>query len=172
MRTALDRLYSGGLFLAAICMTIAAVAVVLQILGRLVNVLVPSVPELAGFLLGTTIFLALAGTQRLGEHIRVTVLLERVNDRVHHALEIVYRAAALPIVGMLTWYLAWLAYDSWDFGDRSAGMIGIPYWIPQSVMAFGALLLTIRFLDELVQIVQRGHLEPDIKSSDSELSAS
>ena len=172
MRTALDRLYSIGLFLAAICMTLAALAVVMQILGRLVNVLVPSVPELAGFLLGTTIFLALAGTQRLGEHIRVTVLLERVNDRVRRTLEIVYRAAALPIVAMLTWYLAWLAYDSWDFGDRSAGMIGIPYWIPQAVMGFGALLLTIRFLDELVQIVQRGHLESDVKSSESELSAS
>lgn len=172
MRTVLDRLYSFGLVLAAICMTIAAVAVVAQILGRLVNVLVPSVPELAGFLLGTTIFLALAGTQRLGEHIRVTVLLERVSDRVHRVLEIIYHVVALPVIAMLTWYLAWLAYDSWDFGDRSAGMVGIPYWIPQSVMAFGALLLTVRFVDELFQIVLRGHLEPDVKSSDSELSVS
>jgi len=172
MRRSLDLVYMVGLWLAAFSMVAAAVLVIIQIIGRLAGVLIPSVPELAGFLLGTTIFLALAGTQRVGEHIRVTLVVERLGSLWGWILEVLYRIAGLPLLALLCWYMGWLAYDSWDFGDRSAGMIGIPYWIPQSMMCFGILLLCIRFVDELIQLLTARRLELDVKSSDTELSAS
>ena len=172
MRKSFDLLYAAGLWLAAFSMVAAAVMVIIQIVGRLAGFLIPSVPELAGFLLGTTIFLALAGTQRVGEHIRVTLVIERLGPFWGWAFEVLYRFAGLPLLGMLCWYMGALAYDSWDFGDRSAGMIGIPYWVPQLMMSFGVLLLCIRFIDELIQLLTAGRLEVDVKSSDAELSAS
>lgn len=153
----LRRLYAVGAVLSAVCLVTAGFLVVLQIVGRLAGFLVPSVPELAGFLLGATIFLALADTQRLGEHIRVTVLFERAGTRLTKVLEIVYRLVGLVLLGMLAWYMLQLTLESWEFNDRSAGMIGIPYWIPQSAMTFGVAMLCVRFLDELLHLLLLGH---------------
>jgi TRAP-type C4-dicarboxylate transport system permease small subunit len=172
MRKVLDILYSGGLYLAAVCLVTAAALVIVQIVGRLAGLLVPSVPELAGFLLGATIFLALAGTERADEHIRVTLLLEKAGPRLRRTLEILYRLVGIVLTAILTWYMAWLAYDSWDFGDKSAGMIGIPYWIPQSAMTIGAMLLLIRFVDELVLELTVGKIGDGPKDPLSDLGAS
>lgn len=157
----LRRLYSIGAALSGLCLVSAGILVVLQIVGRMAGVLVPSVPELAGFLLGATIFLALADTQRLGEHIRVTVLFERAGRRVTYALEVLYRIVGLLILSGLAWFMLRLAYESWEYNDRSAGMIGIPYWIPQSAMTLGVILLCIRFADELVHLLVLGHAGED-----------
>jgi TRAP-type C4-dicarboxylate transport system permease small subunit len=172
MRKAFDLLYAAGLWLAAFSMVAAAVLVIIQIVGRLAGFLVPSVPELAGFLLGATIFLALAGTQRVGEHIRVTLVIERLGPVWAWLFEVLYRLIGLPLLVMLCWYMGALAYDSWDFGDRSAGMIGIPYWMPQLMMSIGVLLLCLRFIDELIQLLIAGRVEMNVKISDAELGAS
>lgn len=168
----LRKIYAVGSVLAAICLVSAGVLVVLQIVGRLIGVLVPSVPELAGFLLGATIFLALADTQRLGEHIRVTVLFERVGPRIAYVLDVLYRVAGTVMLSCLTWYMVQLAYDSWEYNDKSGGMIGIPYWIPQSAMAFGVVLLSVRFVDELVQLLLRGELVEEVRPSSDGFGAS
>lgn len=167
----LRRLYSIGAVLSGLCLVSAGILVVLQIVGRLIGILVPSVPELAGFLLGATIFLALADTQRLGEHIRVTVLFERTGKRLTYALEILYRVVGLLILSGLAWFMLNLAFESWEYNDRSAGMVGIPYWIPQSAMTLGVILLCIRFADELVHLVVLGHAGED-RTGASDLGAS
>jgi TRAP-type C4-dicarboxylate transport system permease small subunit len=63
-------------------------------------------------------------------------------------LELVYRLVGAAVVAFLAYNLVWLSYDSWDFGDRSAGLVGIPVWIPQAAMVVGAVLLCVRFLEE------------------------
>src|SRR6266581_1736957 len=85
MRRALDRLYAFALWLAAGCLLGIAVLVALQIAGRLLDgtlvlfglsragLIVPSLDEIAGYLLAAASFLALAGTLKAGAHIRTTM---------------------------------------------------------------------------------------------------
>ena len=67
----------------------------------------------------------------------------------------------------MTWKTVGLVHDSWRFGDLSPGLLAIPFWIPQSVMLAGCVILTIAFLDETV-LVLRGQ-KPGFASGDGEL---
>ena len=152
----LKLLYDAGLALAALCIAVTTVLVIAQIGGRMMGMLVPSVPEVAGFLLGATIFLALPATMRAGEHIRITIVLEAVPAGLRFALELLYRLLGLAVLTYLAYRFAILSYDSWDFGDRSAGLVGIPVWIPQAAMTIGVILNVVRFLEELaVMLLER-----------------
>lgn len=144
----LDRLYSLGALLAAICVALTTFLVLAQIVGRLMGVLVPSVPEVAGFLLGATIFLALPATMRKGEQIRVDLLLTRLPFVPRLVAELGYRALGAVVTAYLSWELVFLTIDSWTFGDRSAGLVGIPIWIPQVAMTLGMMMLFLRFVEE------------------------
>jgi hypothetical protein len=46
-----------------------------------------------------------------------------------------------------------MAWDAWQFGERSTGNLSVPLWMPQSTMALGVLMLTIAFVDDLVRVV-------------------
>ena len=46
-----------------------------------------------------------------------------------------------------------LAYDSYDFGDVSIGMVPVPLWIPQAVMVLGLIWLLIALLDALIGLI-------------------
>ncbi|WP_420392303.1 TRAP transporter small permease [Acuticoccus sp.] len=149
----LNAVYTAGLVLAGVCVFLTTVLVLLQVGGRLAGVLVPAVPEIAGFLLGATIFLAMPATMRAGEQIRITLVLDKLAERLRYVLEVAFRVTGAAVAFYIAWRLAILAYDSWDFGDRSAGLVGIPIWIPQSAMTVGIVLLAVRFLEELVRML-------------------
>ncbi|ORE90900.1 DctQ (C4-dicarboxylate permease, small subunit) [Stappia sp. 22II-S9-Z10] len=152
----LNALYTAGLVLAGACVGVTTLLVLLQVGGRLAGVLIPAVPEIAGFLLGATIFLAMPATMRSGEQIRITLVIDTMGKRLRFVLELLFRIVGAAVALYLAWRLAILAYDSWDFGDRSAGLIGIPVWIPQAAMTVGILLLGVRFLEELAIMVLKG----------------
>ncbi len=151
----LKTLYDIGLALAALCIMLTTVLVLAQIGGRMMGLIVPSVPEVAGFLLGATIFLALPATMRAGEHIRITILLEALDLRLQLGLEFLYRLVGFAVLAFLTYRFYILTYDSWDFGDRSAGLVGIPIWIPQAAMTLGLALNVVRFAEEIVLLLVR-----------------
>lgn len=162
MRKALNALYRASTVLAASCLVVIASLVVLQVLGRLLDgvlgligmdplgLLVPSLAEIAGFLLVGASFLALAGTFRNSDHIRVNILLQAVRPPVAHVLNIWAVAVALGLAVFFTWHAAALAQDSYTYGEVSFGIIPIPLVIPQTVMAAGLLVFSIALLDDLI----------------------
>lgn len=152
----LNAVYTAGLILAGVCVAVTTLLVLLQVGGRIVGVLVPAVPEIAGFLLGATIFLAMPATMRAGEQIRITLILDTMALKLRFVLELLFRLLGAAVAFYLAWRLYILAYDSWDFGDRSAGLVGIPVWIPQAAMTVGIVLLGVRFLEELAVMVTKG----------------
>jgi TRAP-type C4-dicarboxylate transport system permease small subunit len=154
VRSALDAVYRACGAVAAVAIAIIAALVTAQVVGRLAGVLVPGADDLAGYALTASSFLGLAYTLRRGGHIRVTLLLQRAGARERAGLE----AAALGVGALVTAYFAWhvveMAIDAWRFGDMSMGVLPIPLWIPQSVMAVGAVVLTVAFVDDLVEVVR------------------
>ncbi|MCC6946540.1 MAG: TRAP transporter small permease subunit [Bradyrhizobiaceae bacterium] len=168
MRVFLDRFYGLALYLAAACLVLIAALVGAQVLGRTYDVLlmlfgnrpygflVPSLAELAGYLLAAASFLALAGTLKRGAHIRVTVLLSSVSERARYFFELWALAAGAVFVAYACWHLALFSSDSLRFKEVSYGIIPMPLWIPQAVMAFGVLALLIALIDEFFITLRRG----------------
>jgi TRAP-type C4-dicarboxylate transport system permease small subunit len=150
MRKALDALYDGAAWLAALFMIALLVMVLLAIVSRLAHFHVPGTDAYAGYLMAGAGFLALAHTLKRGEHIRVTLLLSALKGRARRALEIWALAAASGLAALFAFYSVRLAWQSRQFHDISTGNDATPLWIPQLGMAIGTVILLVAFVDELV----------------------
>lgn len=165
MRRFLDTLYRLGGYISALQLFIIMVMVVLQVSGRILDkalltlgmkslgLQVPGLAELAGFLLLGATFTGLAYTLTVGGHIRVDLLHRVLPEKVQRALDILVTVIASAITGYGIWFSVLLAYDSYDFGDLSIGMVPVPLWIPQTVMVVGLVWLLIALIDALVGLI-------------------
>jgi TRAP-type C4-dicarboxylate transport system permease small subunit len=150
VRAALDRLYNGAAYLAALFLAGTLVSVLLGIGSRLLNWFIPGTDAYAGYCMAAAGFLALAHTLKRGEHIRVSLILERVGVRARRGMELFALAIATVLAAALAFYSVRLAWQSWSFNDISTGNDATPLWIPQLTMAVGTLVLLVAFVDELV----------------------
>lgn len=151
VRQALDRIYAGAGFLAGICIALIAVIILAQIVGRWFGIIVPSTEDFSSYLLGSASFLALSYTFRSGGHIRVTLLINLLSSNFQKKLVHFTLAVFVIIAAYGSYFLSFLAYESWYFHEVSQGYIVVPLWIPQLPMALGSMLLVIALLDDLVQ---------------------
>jgi len=162
MRLALDFIYraAGGLaalFIVAIvalvfaqvCLNLAD-KIAVAVTGSGVGLTIPSYADFTGFFLAASTFLALAYALRAGGHIRVTLVTNRLPDRIRRGVEIAVALLALAMSGYATWYMGLLWLESLEFGDRSSGMVSVPLWLPQTPVVLGLVILTIALADELI----------------------
>ena len=154
MRRALDALYDGAAWLAALFMVALLIAVLLSIVGRELNFHVKGTDAYAGYFMAAAGFLALAHTLKRGEHIRVTLLLSALRPGLRRALELWALACSAVLAGVLAFYASRLVWQSRAFNDISTGNDATPLWIPQLGMAVGTLILFIAFVDEFVLELQ------------------
>lgn len=162
MRTFLDGLYrlsgaAAAFFIVAICAIVLLQvganvidALAKAFTGTAIGLVIPSYAEFAGFFLAAASFLALASTLRHGAHIRVTLAIRLLKPLPRRAAELAVVLVGLALSGYFTVYTALLVAESLEYDDVSPGIVPVPLWIPQAVMAFGLLVLTVAFLDELV----------------------
>jgi TRAP-type C4-dicarboxylate transport system permease small subunit len=150
MRKALDTLYDGAAWLAALCMIGLLAMVLLSIVSRLAHFHVPGTDAYAGYLMAGAGFLALAHTLKRQEHIRVTLVINALRGRARRALEVWSLGAATVLAGLGAWYSVRLSWQSHLFDDISTGNDATPLWIPQLSMAIGNLILLVAFVDEFV----------------------
>lgn len=156
MRAALERLFVWAGWLAALFLVATLAMVLAAILGRLFALRVPGVDAYAGYCMAASSFLALAHTLRRREHIRVTLLLDRLGLGGRRALELFCHAVALFLSGVLAWYALRLVWQSWLFHDVSTGLDATPLWIPQLGMAAGTVLFFLAFAMEGLDLWRRG----------------
>ena len=150
MRALLDSLYRLSGVLAAVGMVATLVLVATGIVTRPLGIYLPGTDDYAGYAMAACGFFALAYTFKHGEHIRVSLLLERVGPRMRAALEWFSLATATAVAGMLAFYAVRMVLQSHEFEEISQGVDATPLWIPQLAMAAGTLVLTLAFADELV----------------------
>lgn len=150
MRKFLDALYDGAAALAALCMVLLLVMVLLSVVGRELGFYVRGTDSYAGYFMAAAGFLALAHTLKKGEHIRVTLLINAVKGRYKKAIEIWALMAAIALTALFAYYSVKLSVNSFQFNDISTGNDATPLWIPQIAMAVGTVILLIAFIDELV----------------------
>lgn len=164
MRRVLDGLYalSGGLAAAAICgiCLIVAAQVTLNLVARIGgpgwSLTIPSYADFSGYLLAAASFLALAHTLRAGAHVRVTLLMRSLPAPARLACEAAALVLALGASLYGLFYLVSLVEESHRYGDTSHGIVAMPLWIPQSVVAAGLAIFCIALIDTLVQTLRQG----------------
>ncbi|MEY8097757.1 TRAP transporter small permease [Falsihalocynthiibacter sp. S25ZX9] len=159
LRTSLDRLYTfaaaiAALAIVAICLLVTA-QVSLNILARIGgpdwSYTIPSYADFAGYFLATASFMAMAYTLRSGTHIRVNLLVQRLPEHSRWILEIGTLVIGAAVSSYATYFTAALVQESWHYGDKSTGIIAISLWIPQLTMVAGLALLTLAFVDTLLE---------------------
>jgi len=160
VRRALDALYDGAAWAAALCMIGLLAMVLLSIVSRQLSFHVPGTDAYAGYLMAAAGFLALAHTLKKGEHIRVTLLLSHLQGRARRGLEIWSLAAASGLATLSAIYSCRLAWQSHSFNDISTSNDATPLWMPQLAMAAGTVILAVAFIDELVLELRGRRVQP------------
>jgi TRAP-type C4-dicarboxylate transport system permease small subunit len=155
LRRFLDRLYLASGAVGAVFVLLICVLMIAQTILREFQVRTGAVNDVVAWFCAAASFFAMAHAFKHGDFVRVTLLLEKVPDRVRRTLEIGCLAIGALSVGYLAYWANKFTYDSWAFGEVAQGLLPIPIWIPQASFALGSLLLFIAMVDELV-IVLRG----------------
>jgi TRAP-type C4-dicarboxylate transport system permease small subunit len=117
-----------------------------------------SADEFAGYAMLASAFLAFASTFGRGEHIRVTLFLQRLHGTPRRLMELWCLALGTLLSGYLAWFSVRLCWQSYEINDLSTGLIAIPLWIPQIGMALGAVVLLIAVVEQLVVVATGGPL--------------
>jgi TRAP-type C4-dicarboxylate transport system permease small subunit len=158
VRKALDTLYNAAGYLAAFFMIGILVMVLASVVGRLAGFNLRGSDAYAGYCMAAASFLALAHTLKRGEHIRVTLFLDRFGGRLRRPLDLWSHVAGTFFCAILAFYSARLAWQSRLFNDVSQGNDATPLWIPQLAMAAGAIVLLVAMVDDLVLLARRREL--------------
>src|SRR3954470_21875855 len=112
MRRFLDLLYDAAGYLAAFFMVGILLMVLASVVGRLAGFNLRGSAAYAGYGMAAAGFLALAHTLKRGEHIRVTLFLDRFQGRLRRPLEIWSHLAGAFFCAVLAFYSVRLVWQS------------------------------------------------------------
>jgi TRAP-type C4-dicarboxylate transport system permease small subunit len=158
MRTILDRFFKllGALGAFFIFATLAIEVV--NIVGRELGFSMAGADAYAGYFLAAGSFLALAYALRSGDHIRVTLILQRLHGRARWWMEVLCLVVATLLSSYFAWFSAKLVWGSYTFHDISQNVDATPLWIPQLSMALGLFGLALAFAEQLFETVRTGRV--------------
>jgi TRAP-type C4-dicarboxylate transport system permease small subunit len=156
LRRFLDRLYIASGAIGAVFVLLICVLMIAQTILREFQVRTGAVNDVVAWFCAAASFFAMSHSFKHGDFVRVTLLLEKVPERVRRVLEIGCLAIGSVCVGYLAFWANKFTYDSWAFGEVAQGLLPIPIWIPQASFALGSLLLFVAVVDELIIVLRGG----------------
>lgn len=107
--------------------------------------------EMSSFMLSVFVLLGLAYAQQMKDHVRVTILVERLPGKFADALNIVTTILSMFIVAIMCWQGVEVAFESSAYSD----MLRIPQ-LPFRLLVFaGGLFLFLEFFFDLVDHTRR-----------------
>jgi TRAP-type C4-dicarboxylate transport system permease small subunit len=146
MNTFLNRFYQALMGLACLSMLAAFGSIMLGVAAREFHWDIQGLDAYAGYSIAAALFLALPSTLRQGDHIRVTLMLQRLSSKVQNVMEHICLALASITTAYVAWYACRLVWVSYITHDMSPGADASPLWIPQISMALGCIGFCISFL--------------------------
>lgn len=149
MTRVLDNFYRFLMLLACLAMISAFLTITLGIAAREFAWDIQGLDAYAGYSIAAALFLALPGTLKHGDHIRVTLVMQRLPAKAQNALEYWCLIAASALSVCLAWFACRLVWVSYFTHDVSPAADASPLWIPQLVMALGCIGFAVAFLHAL-----------------------
>lgn len=150
----IDSASDAGGVIASICLICVTLIVVLEVVMRYVfNSPTVWVGEMSIYLCMAIGFLSLAFGLKNNSHFSITLFTDRLTKKNRLRLKIFTDFIGAPYSFVFIYkgiQLTWFAYE---MEDVSSGMMQAPLWIPWSFVPIGGLLLTLQFINKLVEDV-------------------
>ena len=137
------------LILAGVALIGAFVAIMLNILARIFLWNIPGLDGYAGYTIAAALFLALPSTLQNKEHIRATLVLDRVSAGKRNVMELIALLLGVGISFFLAWFAVRLVWVSYTLHDVAYTGDATPMWIPQLSMALGCIGFAMAFAQAL-----------------------
>lgn len=94
--------------------------------------------EYSAYGLAAIIFLGAGHCLKERGHIRITLVLGFLPDRLSRSITFASAALTTAFMGYLWWYLYKMVASAHHYGSTSGTLTNTPLWIPQAVMLAGA----------------------------------
>ncbi len=153
LRQALDRVYLVGAYLSGLLLILLCALVIWSILARLLGVFAGGASDVAGYVMATSTFMALAYTFRSQGHIRVALFIQKVMGAKRRALEYWCLGIMSAISVYLAYYMVALAEESYEWEERSEGADAMLLWIPQTPVAIGSTLFAMAVVHTFAEAI-------------------
>lgn len=150
MNKLVKNFYKFLLLLACISMVSAFGVIVLGVAAREFLWDIPGLDAYAGYAIAATLFLALPETLRHGDHIQVTMVLQKLPRSARPVFEYWCLGAGVILSAYFAYFAARMTWMSYVFHDVSAAADATPLWLPQTLMALGSLGFAVAFADALI----------------------
>lgn len=138
--------YQGLLALSCLSMLAAFATVALGVVARQARWDIPGLDAYAGYAIVCSLFLALPATLASGDHIRVTLVLDRLPPAMRGAMEWFCLLMGLVVTAAMAWFAVRLAWLSFITHDVSPAADVTPLWIPQLGLVLGCIGFAVAFV--------------------------
>jgi TRAP-type C4-dicarboxylate transport system permease small subunit len=133
---------------------------VAQIGARLIGEQIPAADDFAAWAMAASAFLALPYALHHGDHIRVTLILQRLPQGVQRGVELIATLTGLGLSAWAGWHACVFVFESWQYHEVAQGLLRVPLWIPQLAMPLGFVLLALLMAERLWRCLSGQPLEP------------
>ena len=140
--------YSG--YIAAAFLVFVAIFILTGILSRIFGFYIRGLAEYSGYCMAASSFFALAYTFYDKAHIRITLFIEKIENKKRRFAEIWCLSVGSFFSGFMAYYFIKMVIISIKFEERSEGADEIFIWIPQVSLAIGSVIFFICVLHHLV----------------------
>jgi TRAP-type C4-dicarboxylate transport system permease small subunit len=140
-------------YIAAIFLILVAVFILAGISSRIFGFYIRGLAEYSGYSMAAASFFALAYTFNEKTHIRITLFLEKFENRKKRFAEIWCLLVASFFSGFMAYYFIKMVIISIKFEERSEGADEMLIWIPQTSLAIGSFVFFICVFHHLVFLI-------------------
>ena len=151
----LKKIYKFSGYVAALFLIFIAIFILLGVLSRIFGFYIRGLSEYSGYCMAASTFFALAYTFGEGGHIRITLFLEKLNEKFRKMFEIWCLLLATIFSGYLAFYFIKMLIISYEFKERSEGADEILIWIPQSPLALGSSIFFVCIFHNLLKCIYK-----------------
>lgn len=146
---AMSALFAG--FLIIIMMSLISLETILR---KTINVSIPGVFEISAQLMVGVSLLGIAHVQQQKEHISVDLLMERMPKVVVRISNLFVYFLGFFITAIFTWQGILTFMNAYKIGEHTIGILLVPFWPGRLIVVISMLLISIRFLLDLVNEIK------------------
>ena len=129
---------------------------------------IPATFEFMGAMMVVTVFLAVSFAQHKRRHIRVEVLVKLLPASLQKIADVIQFALSAAVFVMIAWFTWPAAIHAFNVGEYAPGLIKFPLWPARFVLAFGATLMTVQCLFDMLGVVFKSfRVDPDDDMTDT-----
>ena len=118
--------------------------------------------EYCAYGLAAIIFLGAGYCLKEKGHIRITLVLGLLPDRLARIITFVATGLTTVFMGYLWWYLFKMVGAAVRYESTSGTLTNTPLWIPQTVMLIGAACFTFQFLATTIRTYRAISTEEEV----------